>query len=61
MVVKNKVFCYRNGSNVNIDRAKTCLAFESDQSLRICGYCYHALSGSDEEMIIDLDSVYSGD
>ncbi|WP_400259973.1 hypothetical protein [Candidatus Methanomassiliicoccus intestinalis] len=57
-MVKNKVFCHNVCSNVDIDRAKTCLAFKSDKSQRVCGYCYHALYGSDDEMIIDLDSVF---
>lgn len=60
--MKNKIFCYRIGSNVNFDRAKDCLAFDCiGNKSRFCGYCIHTDAGSDEEMIIDLDSIYSGD
>jgi len=61
-VTKSKVFCYRIGSNVAVDRARDCLAFDSSLNRgRWCGYCKHTQTGNEDEVIVDLDSIYSGD
>lgn len=59
-MAKTKIFCYRIGSNVAVDRARDCLAFDALSSRgRYCGYCKHSQTGDDADcMIIDLDAVY---